>query len=82
ENVAEDVAHDAIPSPLSHDIPSPSQEQPLPPQQPQSSHQALPHSVDLPTHIQQIIYVCSALNRRVENLENDKKLIKRWKLSS
>nr|GFC93322.1 hypothetical protein [Tanacetum cinerariifolium] len=26
ENVAEDVAHDAIPSPPSHDIPSPSQE--------------------------------------------------------
>nr|GFD36990.1 hypothetical protein [Tanacetum cinerariifolium] len=25
ENVAEDVAHDAIPSPPSHDIPSPSQ---------------------------------------------------------
>nr|GEX85475.1 hypothetical protein [Tanacetum cinerariifolium] len=34
ENVAEDVANDAIPSPPSHDIPSPSQEQSSPPQQP------------------------------------------------
>nr|GEY40784.1 hypothetical protein [Tanacetum cinerariifolium] len=30
------------------------------------------HGADLPTHIQQILDVCSALNRRVENLENDK----------
>nr|GFC14512.1 hypothetical protein [Tanacetum cinerariifolium] len=35
ENVAEDVAHDAIPSPPSHDIPYPSQEPSSPPQQPQ-----------------------------------------------
>nr|GEY59505.1 hypothetical protein [Tanacetum cinerariifolium] len=34
ENVTEDVAHDAIPSPPSHDIPSPSQGPPSPPQQP------------------------------------------------
>nr|GFD07664.1 hypothetical protein [Tanacetum cinerariifolium] len=34
ENVTEDVANDAIPSLPSHDIPSPSQEQPSPPQQP------------------------------------------------
>nr|GFD34917.1 ribonuclease H-like domain, reverse transcriptase, RNA-dependent DNA polymerase [Tanacetum cinerariifolium] len=34
KNVAEDVAHNVIPSPPSHDIPSPSQEQSLPPQQP------------------------------------------------
>nr|GEW95315.1 hypothetical protein [Tanacetum cinerariifolium] len=34
ENVAEDVANDAIPSPPSHEIPSPSQEQSSPPQQP------------------------------------------------
>nr|GEX54105.1 ribonuclease H-like domain-containing protein [Tanacetum cinerariifolium] len=40
ENVAEDVAHDAIPSPPSHDIPSPSPEPSSPPQQPQSSPQA------------------------------------------
>nr|GEU47225.1 putative ribonuclease H-like domain-containing protein [Tanacetum cinerariifolium] len=72
ENVAKDVSHDAIPSPLSHDIPSPSQEQPLPPQQPQRSPQAPPQGVDLPTHIQQILDVCSALTRHVENLKNDK----------
>nr|GEX75649.1 retrovirus-related Pol polyprotein from transposon TNT 1-94 [Tanacetum cinerariifolium] len=35
ENVPEDVAHDAIPSPPPHDIPSPSQEPSLPPQQQQ-----------------------------------------------
>nr|GEW82607.1 hypothetical protein [Tanacetum cinerariifolium] len=35
ENVAEDVTNDAIPSPPSHDIPSPSQAQPSPPRQPQ-----------------------------------------------
>nr|GFB11214.1 hypothetical protein [Tanacetum cinerariifolium] len=34
ENVVEDVANAAIPSPPSHDIPPPSQEQSLPPQQP------------------------------------------------
>nr|GFB99026.1 hypothetical protein [Tanacetum cinerariifolium] len=72
ENVTEDDPHDAIPSPPSHDIPSPSQEQPSPPQQPQSSPHALPQGADLPTHIQQILDVCSALTRRVENLENDK----------
>nr|GEW61618.1 hypothetical protein [Tanacetum cinerariifolium] len=42
ENVAEDVAHDAIPSPPSHNLPSPSQEPSSPPQQPQSSPQAPP----------------------------------------
>nr|GEZ39595.1 putative ribonuclease H-like domain-containing protein [Tanacetum cinerariifolium] len=72
ENVAEDVSHDAIPSPLSHEIPSPSQDPFSPPQQPQSSPQAPPQGADLPTHIQQILDVCSALTRRVENLENDK----------
>nr|GFC63758.1 hypothetical protein [Tanacetum cinerariifolium] len=34
ENVAEDVANDAIPSPPSYEIPSPFQEQSSPPQQP------------------------------------------------
>nr|GFA64637.1 hypothetical protein [Tanacetum cinerariifolium] len=72
EYVAEDVLHDAIPSPPSHDIPSPSQEQPSPPQQPQSLPQAPPQGANLPTHIQQILDVCFALTRRVENLENDK----------
>nr|GEZ41162.1 hypothetical protein [Tanacetum cinerariifolium] len=71
ENVTEDVLHDAVPSPPSHDIPSPPQEQSSPPQQPQSSPQALPQGEQFPTHIQQILDVCSALTRRVENLEND-----------
>nr|GEZ65228.1 hypothetical protein [Tanacetum cinerariifolium] len=66
-----DVAHDAITLPPSHDIPSPSQEQPSPPQQPQSSPQAPPQGAEFPTHIQQVLNVCSALTKRVENLEND-----------
>nr|GFD09964.1 hypothetical protein [Tanacetum cinerariifolium] len=57
ENVAEDIANDAIPLPPSHDISSPSQEQPLPPQKPQSSPQAPPHGAEFPTHIQQILDV-------------------------
>nr|GFA72691.1 hypothetical protein [Tanacetum cinerariifolium] len=40
----EDVANDAIPSPPSHDIPSPSQEQSSPSQQPQSLPQAPPQA--------------------------------------
>nr|GEX64889.1 hypothetical protein [Tanacetum cinerariifolium] len=72
ENVAEYIANDAIPSPSSHDIPSPSQEQSSPPQQPQSSPPAPPQGAEFPTHIQQVLNVCSALTRRVENLENDK----------
>nr|GFA22878.1 hypothetical protein [Tanacetum cinerariifolium] len=71
ENVNEDVAHDAIPSPPSHDIPSPSQEPSSPPQQPQSSPQAPPQGSEFPTQIQQVLNVCSALTKRVENLEND-----------
>nr|GFA29480.1 hypothetical protein [Tanacetum cinerariifolium] len=72
ENVAKDVANDAIPSPPSHDIPSPSQEQSSPPQQPQSSPQAPPQGAKFPTHFQQVLDTCSALTRRVENLEHDK----------
>nr|GFB61330.1 hypothetical protein [Tanacetum cinerariifolium] len=71
ENVVQDVPYDVIPSPPSHDIPSPSQEQPSPPQQPQSSPQAPPQGADPPTHIQQVLDVCSALTSRVEKLEND-----------
>nr|GFB01652.1 hypothetical protein [Tanacetum cinerariifolium] len=71
ENVAKDVPHDAIPSSPSHDIPSPSQEPSSPPQQPQSSPQAPPQGADFPTHIQQVLDVCSALTRYVENLEHD-----------
>nr|GEZ08489.1 hypothetical protein [Tanacetum cinerariifolium] len=72
DNVVEDVANAAIPSPPSHDIPSPSQEQSSPSQQPQSSPQAPPQGADFPTHIQQVLDVCSALFRCVENLEHDK----------
>nr|GEW86391.1 hypothetical protein [Tanacetum cinerariifolium] len=46
ENVTEDVANEAIPSPPSHDIPSPSQEQTLPPQQPHISPQVPPQEHD------------------------------------
>nr|GEY08611.1 hypothetical protein [Tanacetum cinerariifolium] len=51
ENDAEDVAHDAILSPPSHDIPSPTQTQSSPPQQPQGSPQALPQSAEFPLEI-------------------------------
>nr|GEV90029.1 hypothetical protein [Tanacetum cinerariifolium] len=71
EDVAENVAHDDITSPPSHDIPSPSHEPSSPPQQPQSSPQAPPQGAEFPTHIQQVLDVCSALTRRVENLEHD-----------
>nr|GFB19664.1 hypothetical protein [Tanacetum cinerariifolium] len=71
ENVTENVAHDVIPSPPPHDIPSPSQEASLPPQQQQSSHQAPPQDAEFPTHLQQVLNICSALSKRVENLEND-----------
>nr|GEU70798.1 ribonuclease H-like domain-containing protein [Tanacetum cinerariifolium] len=36
------------------------------------SPQAPPQDAEFPTHIQQILDVCSALTRRVKNLENDK----------
>nr|GEW59079.1 reverse transcriptase domain-containing protein [Tanacetum cinerariifolium] len=71
ENVAEDVAHDAIPSPPSNEIPSPSHEPSSPPQQPQNSPQASPKDAEFPTQLQQVLNVCSALSKRVENLEND-----------
>nr|GEZ85546.1 hypothetical protein [Tanacetum cinerariifolium] len=71
ENVAEDVAHDSLPSPPSYDIPSPSQEPSLLPQLPQSSTQAPPQGAKFPTQIQQVLNVCSALTKCVKNLEND-----------
>nr|GEX72737.1 hypothetical protein [Tanacetum cinerariifolium] len=43
-----------------------------PPQQPQSPLQAPPQGAEFPPHIQQVLDVCSALTRHVENLENDK----------
>nr|GFA61348.1 hypothetical protein [Tanacetum cinerariifolium] len=72
ENVAEDVTNDAIPSPPSHDIPSLSQEQSSPLQQPQSLPPAPPQGAEFPTHFQHVLDTCFALTRRVENLEHDK----------
>nr|GFB84050.1 hypothetical protein [Tanacetum cinerariifolium] len=46
-----------------------------PPQQPQSSPQAPPQDAEFPTQLQQVLNVCSALTKRVENLENDNKLV-------
>nr|GEX46003.1 hypothetical protein [Tanacetum cinerariifolium] len=67
--VAEDISHDTIPSPPPHVIPSPTQEQSSPPQQQQSSPQAPPKDAEFPTQLQQVLNVCSALSKRVENLE-------------
>nr|GFA00804.1 hypothetical protein [Tanacetum cinerariifolium] len=71
ENVPEDVVHDAIPSPPPHVIPSPSQEPSSPPQQPQSSPQDLPQDAEFQTQLQQVLNICSALFKHVENLKND-----------
>nr|GEV21803.1 ribonuclease H-like domain-containing protein [Tanacetum cinerariifolium] len=71
ENVAKDVANEAIPSPPSHGIPSTSQEQTTPPQQPHISPLAPPQGVDFPVHFQQVLDTCSALTQRVEHLEHD-----------
>nr|GEW24469.1 hypothetical protein [Tanacetum cinerariifolium] len=71
ENVDEDVSHAAIPSPPPHDIPSPSQEPSLPPHQHQRSPQAPPQDAEFLTQLQQVLNVCSALSKRVENLETD-----------
>nr|GEU61516.1 hypothetical protein [Tanacetum cinerariifolium] len=60
----EDVAHDAIPSPSPHVIPSPSQEPSSLPQQQQSSPQAPPQDAEFPTQLQQVLNVCSALSKR------------------
>nr|GEY66494.1 hypothetical protein [Tanacetum cinerariifolium] len=80
ETVVEDVANDAIPSiptpiilpsPPLHDIPSTTQVQSLPPQQPQSLPQAPPQGAEFPTHLfQQVLDTCSTLTRCVETLEH------------
>nr|GFA64162.1 hypothetical protein [Tanacetum cinerariifolium] len=69
DDVDENVSHVATPSP--HDIPSLSQEPSSPPQQQQSSPQAPPQDAEFPTQLQQVLNVCSALSKRVENLETD-----------
>nr|GEZ98955.1 polyprotein [Tanacetum cinerariifolium] len=71
KNVAEDVSHAAIPSPPPHDISSLSQKPSSPPHQQQSSPQAPPQDTEFPTQLQQVLNVCSALSKRVENLETD-----------
>nr|GEY15542.1 hypothetical protein [Tanacetum cinerariifolium] len=71
ETVAEDASHDVVPSSPPHDIPYPSQEPSSPPQQQQRSPQALPHDAEFPTQLQQVLNVCSALSKRVENLKTD-----------
>nr|GFB46968.1 hypothetical protein [Tanacetum cinerariifolium] len=71
EYVAEDVFHAAIPSPPPHDIPSPLQEPSSPPHQQQSSPQALPQDAEFLNQLQQVLNICSALSKHVENLEND-----------
>nr|GEZ62321.1 hypothetical protein [Tanacetum cinerariifolium] len=70
-HVAEDVSHDAIPSPPPHVIPSPSQEPSSPPQQQQSSPQAPPQDAEFPTQLQHVLNVCFALSKCVENLETN-----------
>nr|GFC19063.1 hypothetical protein [Tanacetum cinerariifolium] len=79
ETVAEDVANEDIPStptplilpsPPFHDIPSTSQVQSSPPQQPQRLPPAPPQGAEFPTHLfQQVLDTFSALTHRVENLE-------------
>nr|GEZ88379.1 uncharacterized mitochondrial protein AtMg00810-like [Tanacetum cinerariifolium] len=83
EDVAETVAHDAISSSPSHDIPSPSQEPSSPPQQPQSSPQAPPQGADFPTHTQQVLDKLEIikLQARVKRLEKANK-VKSLKLRS
>nr|GFA82453.1 hypothetical protein [Tanacetum cinerariifolium] len=71
ENVAEDVSHAAILSPPPHVIPSHSQEPSSPPHQQHSSPQAPSQDAKFPTQLQQVLNVCSALSKCVENLETD-----------
>nr|GFB90025.1 hypothetical protein [Tanacetum cinerariifolium] len=71
ENVAEDVAHVATPSPLPHGIPSPPQEPSSPPQQPHVTPPAPTQGEAFPATFQQVLDTCSALLRRVEHLEHD-----------
>nr|GEV68271.1 hypothetical protein [Tanacetum cinerariifolium]GEW45466.1 hypothetical protein [Tanacetum cinerariifolium] len=74
--VQEDVHDEVIPSrtpPPSHDIPSTSQVQSLPPPQPQTLPQAYPQGAEFPMHLlQQALDTCAALTHRIDHLEHDK----------
>nr|GEW71908.1 hypothetical protein [Tanacetum cinerariifolium] len=71
EDVAEDVAHMATPSPPPHGISSPPQEPSSPPHQPPCPPQ--PQDAEVPSLLfQQVLDTCSALAHRVKGLENDK----------
>nr|GFD16651.1 hypothetical protein [Tanacetum cinerariifolium] len=71
EDVAEDAAHMATPSPPPHGISSPPQEPSSPHQQPPCPPQ--PQDAKVPSLLfQQVLDTCSALARKVEGLENDK----------
>nr|GFA92125.1 hypothetical protein [Tanacetum cinerariifolium] len=71
EDVAEDVAHMATPSPPPHGILSPPQEPSLSPHQPPCPPQ--PQDAEGSSLLfQQVLDTCSALARKVEGLENDK----------
>nr|GEX18894.1 putative ribonuclease H-like domain-containing protein [Tanacetum cinerariifolium] len=73
ETIAEDVAHEAIPStPTLLILTSPPSHVPSsPPQQPQNPPQAPPQGADFPAHFQKVLDTCSALTHRVEHLEHD-----------
>nr|GEW93320.1 hypothetical protein [Tanacetum cinerariifolium] len=71
EDVAEDVAHVATPSPLAHGIPSPPQEPSSPPQQLHVTPPALTQDEAFPATFQQVLDTCSALLCHVKHLEHD-----------
>nr|GEZ70462.1 uncharacterized mitochondrial protein AtMg00810-like [Tanacetum cinerariifolium] len=71
EDVAEDVAHVATPSPPLHGISSPPQEPSLPPQQPHVTPPVPTQGEAFPATFQQALDTCSPLLRRVEHLEHD-----------
>nr|GFA51447.1 hypothetical protein [Tanacetum cinerariifolium] len=71
EDVAEDVAHVATPSPPPQGISSPSQEPFSSPQQPHVTPQAPTQGEAFPVTFQQVLDTCSALLRHVKHLEHD-----------
>nr|GEX28863.1 hypothetical protein [Tanacetum cinerariifolium] len=71
EDVDEDVAHVATPSPPPHGIPCSPQEPFSPPQQPHVTPPAPTQGEAFPATFQQVLDTCSALLHRVEHLEHD-----------